>query len=80
MSAATNKQTQGCYEPSVRLCVCPTHSVGIRVAPDLAVDPGPGHNPLVLVIQPLGPVATVDGRQQAAAGVADVDLGVLAAG
>lgn len=65
---------------AVCLTVCLTHSVSICVAPDLAVDPGPGHHPLVLVIQSLGPVAPADGRQQAATGVADVDLGVLAAG
>ena len=56
------------------------HPVHVGVAPDLPVDPGPGDHPAALVLQPLGPVPAVDGRQQPAAGVADVDLRVLAAG
>lgn len=57
-----------------------SYSVCIRVAPDLAVDPGSGHHLVVFVLQPLGPVSAVNGCQQAPARVADVDLGVLAAG
>ena len=55
------------------------HPVHVGVAPDLAVDPGPGDHPAPLVLQPLGPVPAVDGGEQASAGVADVDLRVLAA-
>lgn len=57
-----------------------SYPVCVRVAPDLAVDPGSGHHLVIFILQPLGPVAAVNGRQQASARVADVDLGVLAAG
>lgn len=57
-----------------------SYSVCIGVAPDLAVDPGSGYHLVVFVLQPLRPVSAVNGRQQAPSGVANVDLGVLAAG
>lgn len=57
-----------------------SYSVCIRVAPDLAVDPGSGYHLAVFVLQPLRPVPTVNGWQQASTRVANVDLGVLAAG
>lgn len=57
-----------------------SYSVCICVAPDLAVDPGSGHHLVVFVLQPLGPVPAVNGRQQASTRVANVDLSVLAAG
>lgn len=57
-----------------------SYSVCIRVAPDLAVDPGSRHHLVVFVLQPFGPVAAVNGCQQATTRVANVDLGVLAAG
>jgi len=56
------------------------HFVCVRVAPYLPVDPGSGHHAVVLVLQPLGPVPAADGRQQPSGRVADVHLGVLAAG
>lgn len=56
------------------------YSVCIRVAPDLAVDPGSGYHPVVFVLQPLRPVPAVNGWQQPSTRVANVDLGVLAAG
>lgn len=59
--------------------VC-SYSVCIRVAPDLAVHPGSRHHPVVFVLQPFGPLPAVNGRQQASTRVANVDLGVLAAG
>lgn len=54
------------------VCVC--------VAPDLAIDPGSGHHPVVLVLQPFGPIAAVDGWQQSSTWIADVYFSVFAAG
>lgn len=75
-SCQPDTKRHGCF-PSDRAL---SYSVCIRVAPDLAVNPGSGHHPVVFVLQPLRPVPAVNGWQQASARVANVDLGVLAAG
>lgn len=59
--------------------ICP-YFVCVSVCPDLAVDPGPGHHPFVLIVQTLRPLSSVDGRQKPSPRVADVHFSVLATG
>lgn len=56
------------------------YPVCICVAPDLAINPGSGHHPVILVLQPFRPFSTVDGWQQSSSRIADVDFSVFATG
>lgn len=57
-----------------------SYSVCIRVAPDLAINPGSGHHLVVLVLQAFRPFPTVNGRQQSSSRIANVDFRVFATG
>lgn len=73
-------QTAYHIPPEHVFCECSSYSVCVCVAPDLAVDPCSGNNPLVFILKPFRPLSTVNCRQQTSSRIADIHFSVFATG